>query len=265
MPFLKEHQIQKENGVYDKRNQINDLTGKEWLFSTRSVKTKNYSFYFDIKKILTAGFIDFMPIELISELITTFSKSGANIIDPICNFGSIGYATSLVNEKRVFHGYGYIENSNVNFSKPFKNKHTFFSSRYVEKEFNLRDKEEKVLLMTELIFTSLKSKLRQIQLLEFEKILKNSLFNLLNKDLDINYIIISIQNTKDYDNYIYNTKNIFDIVTSYNYVLKSELIWKIFETEFLRIKDYLEWKNPGSKENNLLLNDKRILIFKKEL
>lgn len=56
--ILKEHEVDKgERGIYNNRNQLNDLTGKEWTFlSTQSMKqiflrTRKSSNYGDISKI----------------------------------------------------------------------------------------------------------------------------------------------------------------------------------------------------------------------
>ena len=59
---LKPHQENRGNdGIFDKRNKINNLTGKEWLFSTRSVKTKEYKFIIDIERAFNNEYINFMP------------------------------------------------------------------------------------------------------------------------------------------------------------------------------------------------------------
>ena len=51
---------------------------------------------------------------------------------------------------------------------------------------------------------------------------------------------------------------------SFNYNLKSEIIWKIFEDYFKIIKENLPLQNENKSNNNLLLNDKRILVFKRD-
>ena len=42
--ILKDHQVDRGKlGIYDLRNRINNLTGKQWTFSTRSVITKLFA------------------------------------------------------------------------------------------------------------------------------------------------------------------------------------------------------------------------------
>ena len=62
-----------ERGIYDKRNLLNDLTGKEWLFSTKTVIPKKYPN--ELSSCL-------LPVQLRSEIIETFSKPKWRILDP---------------------------------------------------------------------------------------------------------------------------------------------------------------------------------------
>ena len=105
---LKPHQQDRgKKGVYDTRNKVNDLTGKEWLFSSRSVKTKSYDFTIDIEAAIQHGFLDFMPVGLINDLYRTFSKPDSIIVDPYCNFGSSAIASQLIFENKTFFGFNF--------------------------------------------------------------------------------------------------------------------------------------------------------------
>lgn len=264
MVQLKEWQIQKNNGIFDKRNRVNDLTGKEWLFSTRSVKTKRFSFYFDIRELLNYHYIDFIPIELFSELILTFSKSNDVIIDPISNFGSTGYAAGNSDSIRNYIGFNFMNNVRLNFFKDFNMSHVNFFNNSLKNNLDKISKNNNYIIMTELIFTSLEYEDRMSKYQEFENELLNSLESLLNLNFNINYIIIAIQNTKDTSKYEFHTKAILNLLNSFDFNLKSELIWKIHEDEFYIIKTFLLSKSTNETNIEKLLNDKRILIFKRD-
>lgn len=87
-----------ENGKYDKRNKLNDLTGKEWIKLTKSYwiseKCKEDKFAYNHP----APFM----VKDIEKLITMFTKSGNNVLDPF-----VGSGTTLIasgNTHRI--GYG---------------------------------------------------------------------------------------------------------------------------------------------------------------
>lgn len=93
-PYQEDRQ---DRGVYDKRNPLNDLTGKEWLFSTKTVIPKNYSQIWsgELKGI---KFFDPLPIDLCKEIIETFSKPKETILDPFAGIGSTCFGSYLANE-----------------------------------------------------------------------------------------------------------------------------------------------------------------------
>ena len=78
-----------ERGVYDKRNQLNDLTGKEWVFFTNSVWITGYSptakenVGLKIRKIHPSP----KPPALMKDIIEFFTKSDGKILDPFCGVG----------------------------------------------------------------------------------------------------------------------------------------------------------------------------------
>ncbi len=87
-----------ENGKYDSRNKLNDLTGKEWLKLTKS-------FWISEKckqdKIALNHPAPFM-VKDIRKLISLFTKKGMNVLDPFLGSGTTIVASLL--EGR--HGYG---------------------------------------------------------------------------------------------------------------------------------------------------------------
>lgn len=80
-----EHIDMGERGIYHTGNRLNDLTGKEWVFSTRSVMNKAYppSFQFDLRSRHGGQ----KPPELCADLINTFTKAGQRVLDPFAGVG----------------------------------------------------------------------------------------------------------------------------------------------------------------------------------
>lgn len=72
-------------GIYHTGNRLNDLTGKEWVFSTRSVINKAYPPSFQHKLRSQHG--GQKPPELCAELIRTFTKAGQRVLDPFMGVG----------------------------------------------------------------------------------------------------------------------------------------------------------------------------------
>lgn len=83
----------KSRGFYDLNNQINDLTGKEWVFATKSVIPRGFPPSFQQKLRNQHG--GQKPPELCEMLINTFSKNGDFILDPFCGVGGTLIACSL--------------------------------------------------------------------------------------------------------------------------------------------------------------------------
>ncbi|MFW9856857.1 MAG: DNA methyltransferase [Candidatus Thorarchaeota archaeon] len=83
------------DGVYDKRNTLNNLTGKQWLFSTKTVIPKAYS------SERRQGNIEFksplLPEAFCQEIIETFSKPGETVLDPSPGLGTTMLGIHLAN------------------------------------------------------------------------------------------------------------------------------------------------------------------------
>ncbi|HEQ71868.1 MAG TPA: class I SAM-dependent methyltransferase, partial [Spirochaetia bacterium] len=67
-------------GYYSSNNKLNDLTGKEWLFWTRSVISKPYPP--NLQHALRSRHGGQKPPELCRDLISVFTKQGAWVLDP---------------------------------------------------------------------------------------------------------------------------------------------------------------------------------------
>jgi DNA modification methylase len=72
-------------GFYDLKNRINDLTGKEWLFATKSVIPRSYppSFQHDLRNQHGGQ----KPPELCAEIVQAFTKRGQLVLDPFAGVG----------------------------------------------------------------------------------------------------------------------------------------------------------------------------------
>lgn len=91
---LAEHQTYVEGrGVYDERNEVNDLTGREWKYATRSVIAEQYPP--DFQHELRSEHGGQKPPRLAMELIRRFSKSGDSVLDPFAGVGGSLLGASL--------------------------------------------------------------------------------------------------------------------------------------------------------------------------
>jgi len=72
-------------GFYDLKNRLNDLTGKEWIFSTKSVIPKSYPPSFQHQLRNSHG--GQKPPELCAEIIKAFTKRNDVVLDPFAGVG----------------------------------------------------------------------------------------------------------------------------------------------------------------------------------
>ncbi|WP_255193281.1 DNA methyltransferase [Natronobeatus ordinarius] len=83
---LEAHQTYLEGrGIYDERNRVNDLTGKEWKYATKSVIAQRYPP--DVQHDLRSEHGGQKPPRLCAELIGRFSKAGDTVLDPFAGVG----------------------------------------------------------------------------------------------------------------------------------------------------------------------------------
>lgn len=93
-------------GIYNKRNKLNDLTGKEWIYFTNSVWITGYSptaienVGLKFRKIHPSP----KPPGLLRDIISFFTKSNARILDPFAGVGGTLLGTALAGGNRTAVG-----------------------------------------------------------------------------------------------------------------------------------------------------------------
>lgn len=86
-------------GFYSKKNKLNELTGKEWQYWSKSVINKQYPPTLQLKLRNQHG--GQKPPELCADLIKVFTKSEMRILDPFAGVGGTLLGASLCNRKAV--------------------------------------------------------------------------------------------------------------------------------------------------------------------
>ena len=89
----------RSRGWYSARNRLNDLTGREWVFATRSVITKPYPP--DLQHALRSRHGGQKPPRLCADLIGTFSKAGQWVLDPFMGVGGVLLGAALCGRRAV--------------------------------------------------------------------------------------------------------------------------------------------------------------------
>lgn len=86
-------------GHFDVRNRVNDLTGKEWVFATKSVIPKAYppSLHLALRNEHGGQ----KPPELCAELVRTFTKTGDLVLDPFAGVGGTLLGCTLAGRRAV--------------------------------------------------------------------------------------------------------------------------------------------------------------------
>lgn len=85
--------------IYDDRNTLNDLTGSEWKFSTKTVINKPYPINMQHKLRSEHG--GQKPPELCADIIKIFTKKGNLILDPFMGVGGTLLGASLTGRKAI--------------------------------------------------------------------------------------------------------------------------------------------------------------------
>ena len=91
-----------ERGIYDTRNKLNELTGREWVYFTNSVWVTAYpptagkDTAFDLRKIHPSP----KPPELMRDIIHFFTKHSQLVLDPFAGVGGTMLGAELCNPPR---------------------------------------------------------------------------------------------------------------------------------------------------------------------
>lgn len=83
----------RSRGFYSEANRVNDLTGREWVFWTRSVITKPYPP--SMQHALRSEHGGQKPPELCADLLRAFTKEGQSVLDPFMGVGGVLLGASL--------------------------------------------------------------------------------------------------------------------------------------------------------------------------
>jgi hypothetical protein len=83
----------RSRGYYSEANRVNDLTGREWVFWTRSVITKPYPP--NMQHALRSRHGGQKPPELCADLLRAFTKTGQSVLDPFMGVGGVLLGASL--------------------------------------------------------------------------------------------------------------------------------------------------------------------------
>ncbi|MHA1226272.1 MAG: DNA methyltransferase [Candidatus Hodarchaeales archaeon] len=269
---LKDYQEDRLNrGIYDKRNALNDLTGKEWLFSTKTVIPKNYpslKLFGELKLPFTP-----IPVELANDLLNTFSKPDACVLNPLAGVGTIAIGNQLTqNDTRTKKRELLAVETNETYLSYFKvltEKMDVRTVKIVEKQTNQvieSLKENSIdLIICDLPIWELDSLTK-----DYEETTSKQIVEWLEKKLKEIIIAVSKLKSNKYivlgvpgDDYLD-----FDgrkISSSLNYTL-SGLIVELLERQGLVLKAERIWFIPGDSKETLSLLPllRRFLIFRKE-
>ena len=93
------HPDGRSRGFYSERNRLNDLTGKEWLYWTRSVISRPYPV--DRQHHLRRAHGGQKPPELCADLVRIFTKSGESVLDPFMGVGGVLLGAELADRRAV--------------------------------------------------------------------------------------------------------------------------------------------------------------------
>ena len=89
----------KKKQTYDERNKLNDLTGAEWQFATKTVISKIYPS--NLQHKLRSQHGGQKPPELCRDLIKIFSKTGQTVLDPLAGVGGTLIGAALCKRNAI--------------------------------------------------------------------------------------------------------------------------------------------------------------------
>lgn len=96
---VNQKKTEKKERIYDPRNKLNDLTGSEWQYSTKTVISKIYPS--NIQHKLRSQHGGQKPPQLCMDLIRTFTKSGQIVLDPLAGVGGSLLGAAICNRRAI--------------------------------------------------------------------------------------------------------------------------------------------------------------------
>lgn len=87
------------SNIYNEKNKLNDLTGSEWKFNTKSVINKAYPINMQHKLRSQHG--GQKPPQLCEDIIKMFTKKGMTVLDPFMGVGGTLLGASLCGRKAI--------------------------------------------------------------------------------------------------------------------------------------------------------------------
>ena len=95
---INEPEVSEERKV-DPRNKLNDLTGAEWQYMTKTVISKIYPS--NMQHRLRSQHGGQKPPQLCADLIKTFSKAGQKVLDPLAGVGGSLLGAALCGREAI--------------------------------------------------------------------------------------------------------------------------------------------------------------------
>ena len=269
-PLKAYQEDRQERGIYDQRNSLNDLTGKEWLFSTKTIIPKSYPK--DLPSSTISSKTVLLPVQLRRELIETFTKPNERILDPF--FGSeltllAGNSTNQGSSRpaREIIGIKNSQNSVVQFKDLLTSLNINSSSSLKYESENYLKKLSKesidfIISDLQIYDTDLEteSHLEDISWLSsWLEVFKSRLIQSVSLLKDNRYFVISLP-FKDHS--VVSDPKLID---ERNFAL-IPTITSLFDSIGCILKAERFWFEPSNKESQLLLipPKRRILVFRKE-
>ena len=263
-----------ERGVYDRRNKLNDLTGKEWLFSTKTIIPKRYPRELFSSLPLQEG--QPIPVELSREIIETFTKPLESVLDPFPGLGSTFLGVHSINNASDVASRSVIGiEDDSNFQNQFKqtldhlNIQLPSNMTYSTSDFLEQIKNESVdFILTDL---PIRGEIRDnldINSHLMNRSIVNSWINTIS--LQLTKCIPKLKTNKYMVLILPFTKNLTPVRKNtgveLNYTLTNLLVNKIQEHSLV-LKAERFWFEPqeNSLEPILVYPERRMLVFRKEI
>jgi len=271
LPLKAYQEDRQERGIYDRRNSLNDLTGKEWLFSTKTIIPKMYPADLPFSSINNIS--DSLPVQLRRELIEIFTKPKERILDPFIGSEFTLLAGNSSNQastrpEREIIGIKHNQNSLIQLKDilPNLNINSYKSLTYESEDYlNKLSKGSIDFILTDLQISNLgaetKFRLEDNNLISsWIETLKSKLAQSVNLLRDNRYFVIALPFK------VYSALDDPNSIKEWNFAL-TPVIASLFESLGCVLKAERFWFEPGVDKSRLPLipPKRRMLVFRKEL